>query len=102
MARKAETQFRQGQVIPFLKTLKHTKFMAIQQAAIHGDPDYVLCVRGEYIDLELKDEGESPSAIQKFKHSETERCGGRVIVADPSNWNNVKQQLRKLDKGEVE
>jgi hypothetical protein len=102
MAQKPETVFRSGQVVPFLKTLKHTKFMPIQQAAINGDPDFVLCCRGYYIDLELKADGEEPTPLQEFKQSETERCGGRVLVTYPANWAHIKRIIKKLDEeGEI-
>lgn len=100
MAKKAETQFRQGRVIPFLKTLKNTKYTPIQQVALNGDPDFILCIRGRYVDLELKKAGEVPSPLQVLKMMLTNEAGGLAFVASPVNWKEVKQELLKLDQGE--
>lgn len=98
---KPETKFRITKVLPFLKTLKHAKFFAIQQLAIAGDPDYIICVRGRFIALELKkDEQEVPRPLQTYKLNMVRLAGGISIVAYPENWNEVKETLTLLDKGE--
>lgn len=99
MSQKPETRFRVGKVKPFLKTLKHTYAFPIQQLAIIGDPDFLLCVRGLFVALELKDDDKKPRALQRRKGDEVERCQGIYFVATPSNWKEVKEQLTNLDGG---
>lgn len=98
---KPETRFRIGKVIPFLKTLRHTTFFAIQQLTIVGDPDFMVCIRGRFVALELKkSEKDTPRKIQLYKLREVERTGGLAITAYPENWEQVKSLLRNLDQGE--
>lgn len=96
---KPETRFRQGKVLPFLKTLKNTWFEPIQQKAINGSPDYMLCVWGRFVALELKSRGGKVSALQQHKLNEINRTGGIAIIADPDNWENAKQLLSAMDGG---
>ncbi len=97
---KNETKFRTTLVAPFLRSLKHTAVFAIQQLAIHGTPDYLLCTRGRFVGLELKDGEEVPHGIQLFNLDRITKAHGVAIVARPSNWESVKRQLRRLDEGE--
>lgn len=96
---KPETVFRQNQVIPFLKALKHSVFHPIQQKAICGDADFFGCVRGLFVALELKSKGGKLAALQAHKLSEIQRCGGIALVASPENWHCIREQLLKLDGG---
>lgn len=100
MAKKPETQFRTGKVAPFLRSLANTAFFPIQQLAIHGDADYILCSRGHFVWLELKDDGESPRPLQEYKANWVQKTGGTVIIASPSNWAACKRKLLSLDRGD--
>jgi hypothetical protein len=97
---KPETRFRQGRVIPFLKTLKNTKYFSVQQVAISGTPDQLLCCAGTFVALELKAIDGVLSGLQRYNLQQVRRCGGVAIVADPNNWPKVKQILRALDEGD--
>ena len=101
MSKKPETIFRENKVIPFLKTLKHTAYFPIQQKAIRGDPDFILCINGLFVGLELKkDEATQPDALQKSKHRYIrDDGGGFVIVAHPENWDVCAKFLSTLDRG---
>lgn len=96
---KPETKFRVYQVLPFLKSLTMTAYFAIQQLAIRGDFDYILCVRGVFVGLELKNIGEERRALQAYKAQWVIRTGGVAICADPDNWRKVKGVLRRMDEG---
>lgn len=98
---KNETRFRTSKVDPFLKTLKNTFSESIQQVSINGSADKHLCIRGKFVALELKAKGGKVSGLQRFKLNEVNRCGGYALVADPDNWEEIKQLLSKLDKGEL-
>lgn len=102
MAIKAETRFRKNTVKPFLKTLKHVKDFPIQQLAIVGDPDFLLCLRGHFVALELKDEFGTLSEIQRHKLKEVARAGGFALVASPQNWESIKAQLQAIDRGDYD
>jgi len=101
LSQKPETRFRQGKVLPFLRTLKNTYAFPIQQVAVSGDPDYVLCINGYFVALELKAEGGKPSPLQNYKLTRIIVAGGIAIVVEPSNWEQVKQALTKLSQEEA-
>lgn len=94
-----ERTFRECRVLPFLKTLKNTAYFPIQQVAIVGDADYILCVRGKFIWLELKTNTGVQSALQKFKADWVESTGGVAILCRPHSWDKVQLQLKLLDEG---
>lgn len=101
---KPETVFRKNRVIPFLKTLKNTAFFPIQQLAISGDPDFMLCVAGRFVALEIKKsdaKADMPRGLQIFKLTEVSRAFGVSLVATPENWEVIKQQLSDMDKESV-
>lgn len=101
MAQKPETRFRQSVVLPFLKTLRRTVVFPIQQLAIRGTPDLLLCCSGRFVALELKSEGGKLSALQRYNLECVRQAGGYAIVASPSNWREVSYLLAKLDEGET-
>lgn len=94
---KPETAFRKNRVIPFLKTLKNIAFFPIQQISISGDPDFFVCLNGNFVALEIKSKGGRTRPLQEKKLSDVVRAGGLAIVAEPSNWEQVKKQMSKLD-----
>jgi hypothetical protein len=99
MAAKPETQFRK-RVRDFLKKLPNTAFFPIQQVTIRGDPDFFLCVYGQFVALELKSKEGDTTPLQEFKLGEVKRAGGYALVASPKNWGDVKESLQKLATGE--
>jgi hypothetical protein len=100
MAHKPETNFRQNRVIPFLKRLKHSSYFPIQQLAISGDADFILCCAGRFVWLELKARGGVQSKLQIYKADWVRKTGGTPLLADPDNWEGIKSILRTLDQGE--
>lgn len=96
---KPETKFRTYTVLPFLKTLRRTAFFPIQQKAIHGDADYILCSYGLFVWLELKKEGGTLRPLQELKANNVRRIGrGIALEASPENWEEAKQALLFLDE----
>jgi hypothetical protein len=98
MAQKRETLFRSNTVIPFLDTLKNTAYFPIQQKAIRGDPDFMLCVHGVFVALELKAEDGDADPLQRYKLEQIKRAKGVALIARPSNWPEIKLVLEKLDR----
>lgn len=99
---KPETKFRNNQVTPFLKKLKNCQYFPIQQLAIHDDPDFILCIRGNFVALELKADDGELRPLQSYKLDEVKRAGGTSLVAMPSNWVKVKEILQFLDSQQGE
>lgn len=98
---KPETVFRQSKVIPFLKTLKNTAYFPIQQASIVGDPDFLLCICGRFVALELKSDEGVLSDLQRYNLQYIRNRGqGKAFVAEPKTWDSIKEILTKLSEGE--
>lgn len=92
MATKTETTFRK-KVRKDLGSLLSRGFPlwfeAIQQKAIKGTPDFLLCANGHFIALELKAAKGIVSHIQAAKLDDIGFAGGLALVADPGNWKTV-------------
>lgn len=94
-----ERNFRTSTVLPFLKRLKNTFFLPIQQVAISGSPDYLLCVNGRYVALELKGDDGIVSKIQAHTLEKMRRTGALTFIAAPKNWDEVSEKLTELSEG---
>lgn len=96
----SESAFRRNRVDPFLESLKPSTYpMTIQQVSIIGDADKILCCRGRFVWLELKDEGEKPFGLQALKARLVEKAEGIALCASPENWEAVKAFLTALNGG---
>lgn len=95
---KPETKFRNYTVIPFLENLKRCKVFSVQQLALVGDPDLVICLNSFFVALEIKASGEAPRPIQEFKLSEVRKSGGAALAVSPDNWEDVKIILTTIEQ----
>lgn len=80
--------------------LPNSTWFAIQQIAIVGDPDYMGCVCGTFVALELKKRGKKARKKQQEKLDNVTKAGGLALCADPDNWELVSGLLTKLAQGE--
>lgn len=97
MGMKKETRFKTGTVAPFLKALPNTWFVKTQQRAIRGTPDYLLCVNGMFVGMELKKDGkEKPDPLQQYNLGRIKASKGIALVAHPENWEKVSRVLTIL------
>jgi hypothetical protein len=95
---KAESEFRK-KVDKFLRTLPFCKSLSIQQKAITGHPDKVLCLAGWFVGLEIKTDEGSPSARQILTLEEVIKAKGVALIVRPSNFDQIKEILVKISKG---
>lgn len=96
---KPETKFRISTVDPDLKKLENTFPESIQQMAIRGTADKIICINGWYVWLELKkDRHEVLKGIQKLKLKQVKAAGGIGIVAYPENWKSVYARLKRISR----
>ena len=73
----------------------------IQQRAKAGDPDRIICLRGNFIAIELKVKGGVLSEMQKVKLSRIANSGGRIFVATPETWNFVLYEIKAIYEREL-
>ena len=91
-----ETKFKEA-VQEDLKTIP-CWFSKIQQVAIRGIPDIILCVAGHFVALELKID--SPvTELQKYNIRKIKQSGGTAYVVTPNNWKKIFQQLKRMAHG---
>jgi hypothetical protein len=96
MAHKPETVFRE-KVRADLKTVYRCHPFPIQQKAIVGTPDFLVCISGIFVCLELKASEESPVLkMQTYNLAKVVECGGLAFIAWPQNWKNILQKLQKI------
>lgn len=96
MPQKPETLFRE-KVTPLLKALPNTFVISVQQQALRGTPDHLLCCNGFFVALEYKKDGKSkPSAIQRWSLEKIKKAGGLALVVFPGNWDTVYRLLGKV------
>lgn len=94
-----ETKFKM-RVQRDLKTVPSCWFTKIQQRVKRGDPDFLVCLGGFFVGLELK--ASAKAKIDKLQHYTLEKIresGGIGIVAIPENWETVFELLKDLSHG---
>jgi hypothetical protein len=96
VSRKRETIFKE-RIRPKLAELPHTWFVKIQQAALRGTPDFLMCVHGVFVGMELKaSEKEEPSELQKYTLAQIRKAGGLALVVYPENFEEIYEDLKLL------
>ena len=73
----------------------------IQQSTKSGTPDRLICISGMFFGLELKLDGEKPTAIQKLKLGKIQRAGGYACIATPSTWHIVLEEIKDVVKHDL-
>ena len=102
MPQKPETRFKL-RVASDLKKLPRTWFVKIQQVAIRGIPDFLLCINGRFVALELKAHPQAHvSPLQDWTLKEIARTGGIALITFPSNWSDTYLLLQEVAGDESE
>lgn len=99
MATKPETQFRKKVRADLTRLVElglPIFFEAVQQRGIRGSADYHICLDGNFMALELKNEDGIVSLLQRAKLKRVSRAGGMGIVADQHSWPAVFQMFLDL------
>ena len=58
-----------------------------------GAPDFVVCLRGQFIGIEAKAGSGKPTALQMHNLMEIRRAGGISYVVNESNINELEKEL---------
>lgn len=102
MAMKPETLFK-VRVRKDLKKLPNTWFVKVQQVTINGTPDFLLCVNGVFVALELKaSEKDKTTKLQDYNIDQINKANGYAFKAYPENWIMIFNILEKIARGEYE
>ena len=102
MSKKPETVFRE-KVVAKLKQLPNCAIFSIQQVAIRGTPDLLVCLNGFFVALELKASQKAKvSQLQDYALRKIINAGGIAFIVYPANWEGIFQELLKLAYAEVQ
>ena len=58
-----------------------------------GAPDFLVCLRGEFIGIECKAKGNKPTPLQERHLHLIHKSGGRAFVVNEDNVSVLKQLL---------
>lgn len=94
--KKEETKFRE-KVRAFLQTLTHTWFTSVQQVSIRGTPDFLACVSGKFVAIELKRKGGGRlDPLQGHNLREIHKTQGYALVVTPECFEEFKTLLLRI------
>lgn len=98
MAEKPETKFK-NKVRPQLEKLSYSWWVKIQQTALVGTPDFLGCVNGVFVAIELKaDKKGKVSQLQRYNLDRIIAARGVALVVSPENWDETYDFLKTLTK----
>ena len=96
MAKKPETLFKE-KCRRDLETLPSTWFVKIQQVVLRGIPDFLICIGGRFIAIELKKAKKGRrEPLQEWTLDKIAQSGGYAFVAYPENWDSIFSKLKEL------
>jgi hypothetical protein len=58
-----------------------------------GAPDFLVCLDGRFIGIECKANGGKPTPLQEKNLRDIERAGGRSLVIDETNVDDLSETL---------
>lgn len=93
--KKKETKFKE-KVLADLRTIPDSWGFKTQEVARRGIPDVLWCIRGRFVSIELKNDGEKPSVLQNLILSKIRRAHGISLYSTPSQWETHFQMLRSI------
>lgn len=96
MPLKPETRFK-NKIRPKLDALPCTWVCKVQQTSLRGTPDFLLCVRGLFIALELKkSRKDKADPLQEHTLSKINASMGFGFVVSPETWPQIHDWLENL------
>lgn len=93
MAKKKETGFKE-RVLRDLRALPRTWCEKIQQVALRGTPDVLVCMNSHFVALELKKDAKAKiDDLQIHKLGLIADAGGSALIVFPENWEVTLEAL---------
>lgn len=96
MASKPETLFKK-KVVDKLLTMPNIKVFVIQQTSKRGDPDLLVCYKGNFLALELKkSERDKARPLQEHILKQVTQAGGFARVVSPESLDIILAEIREM------
>jgi len=84
-------------VVAQLKTLGAYYFYPVTGGyGASGVPDIVACLKGRFIGIECKANGNKPTALQQMNLDKIATQGGIALVIDETNVNELKGMIENV------
>ena len=93
--KKPETKFKE-KILSRLKELPNSWVVKVQQVALRGTPDILLCLKGHFVAIELKTEDGELDALQTYNIEQIVKAGGSAYVMTPDNCFGILLELKDL------
>lgn len=83
-----------------MEGLPNTWFTKTQQRTIRGTPDYLACVNGVFVGIELKRSAKEKMKLTLQAHNvnKINRAQGLGLFVYPENWDKVQKVLTTLSQ----
>jgi Holliday junction resolvase len=86
-----------AKVVAQLKTLGAYYFYPVTGGyGASGVPDIVACLKGRFIGIECKANGNKPTALQQMNLDKIAAQGGIALVIDETNVNELKGMIENV------
>ena len=75
---------------------QHGAYYAMPVGAGYGNsgvPDFLICLRGRFVAIECKANGNKPTALQTRHLEEIRKAGGVAVVIDETNYEDLDGYL---------
>lgn len=89
----------QKRVKDFLETIPRAWFYKSNDMGTRGIPDYIVCINGKFVALELKSRLHKKSrsrGLQEFNINRINKYSGFGFIVAPENWDEIKENLITL------
>ena len=60
-----------------------------------GVPDFLVCFSGRFFGIEVKANGNKPTALQLHNMVQIRKAGGIAFVIDETNIDNLRKEMEK-------
>lgn len=82
----------QAALVAFLKhhQIYYLKTIVCSRA---GVPDFIACINGRFISIELKGSKGKESALQKYNGEKIRKSGGEYFVLTPENYCEITDKI---------
>jgi Holliday junction resolvase len=86
-----------NKVVAQLKTLGAYYFYPVTGGyGASGVPDIIVCLKGRFIGIECKANGNKPTALQQMNLDQIAAQGGIALVIDETNVNQLKGMIENV------
>jgi len=85
MTMKPESRLKQ-KVLADLKRLSMCYAIKLQEVGRHGVPDIFVCLKGDFVAIELKSGPGKATMLQEITLDNIRKAGGMAFVANEETW----------------